>query len=1239
MVKPRSLRSTTLKKTIVSRRKSRIQKKKTKARQRKVAEKSEECPPEEKSNEKLPNEKPNSKNMDKAENTRRTETRKEVIKSTDIKKGFKKSLQVKKESVKLHEKNKRLINKSLDVKKEITKSNAKKDFNKTVEIKRSSRISNIVEKKEINMSKVNKSDNVREKQAEKKIDSEMVDVKVKNSRIENMRENQTDKRTSADIPDIKVKTFKNENLNEKEAEKRDVSETVDVKIKKQAEKKNDAEMADVKVRKNKVEIGGEKQTEKSDCTDMSDAKIKNAKSENICVKQTEKQNVAEIADVKIKEPEKITEFTKKAKKRPAGMPKLTATPKHMETKKKNIKTIDKLGANSKVVLSLKKGSVDVSADLDSAEIDLQSKKKVCLRNKPKADETEIKKVDTVKQKIGDKTDEGNMSPKMSQRPSRKTKEAAAIYMEILSHKLVDNKVDDDNVSIDSFPELPNVKKTEQRENELKAQAKTTKDDCKEKAMVKLETDLESLVNNHVPHSEQQIKVEPSELKENSVIKQVDNLKLREIKDKHKSKQADPIKNKKDASNEVDNLKLKEIQDKPKPKQEDPVKNKKDDKDASNEISKKTKIENSKEKVAKAKSMVGFEEIPPEVIPRNLRIKSTNISDEQKSNIKDGGKHHLMTADRPCEGKKEGFKTVPKESSKAKQSVTLDKKNELSELIDNNPKITKLKSDEKDKKKFINIPDDPNSNSQHINNPKLNPKILHDAIEHKAKETEKLQDIPDDTKHNVLKDKEQEHENLATMRRKFVASKTTKPDIDDKSTTKTVFSAVVPSEGIEDANPPKRKTRNAMHMNHDQSDDSDESFHVDIKVPRIRKLTRSKVVPKAQKLKESIQEAREEVVEKNIPLKTTNVTKVSTDAHPKQKLEETNNPNINLTKSKLAESKPKVSTKSQNIEGFSSDSDHSTTSEVNLMVLANKAKNKKFSKTKSMKKIDKIFCESDEEPLSKLTSKSNDGSQASMVEISKKESKPKEVKTAQTGKHSEAQHVIKPKRECTKKPQNYLPMLSSSDEEEIFHGFDEKSKEISKAESSCIHAPPLLELLNQDVGRRFGKEKVNMSNEQIEKWLKDSALAGSSIKKENDEMLKFGERIPTETSLQQNEQLDTEKLKSSLLEIKDNDKRDDKSNTKITPIKSKEKTLDSKPQVLDRKLIFWKSKKDQTQPNVQAFSPENESSVYAFGEDNEEVISTPFRRPSRRPSSTATSRSEDESSKHDDKSGKSFLFLP
>lgn len=54
------------------------------------------------------------------------------------------------------------------------------------------------------------------------------------------------------------------------------------------------------------------------------------------------------------------------------------------------------------------------------------------------------------------------------RPSRKTKEAAAIYMELIGQKLNFDDFDEDNGSMDSFPELPNVRKTQQMENDMKA---------------------------------------------------------------------------------------------------------------------------------------------------------------------------------------------------------------------------------------------------------------------------------------------------------------------------------------------------------------------------------------------------------------------------------------------------------------------------------------------------------------------------------------------------------------------------------------------------------------------------------------------------------------------------------------------------------------------------------------------------------------------------------------------------
>lgn len=62
----------------------------------------------------------------------------------------------------------------------------------------------------------------------------------------------------------------------------------------------------------------------------------------------------------------------------------------------------------------------------------------------------------------------NETSKTNARPSRKTKEAATIYMELIGHKLnLDNSEDEDARSMDSYPELPNVKKTQQLEEECR----------------------------------------------------------------------------------------------------------------------------------------------------------------------------------------------------------------------------------------------------------------------------------------------------------------------------------------------------------------------------------------------------------------------------------------------------------------------------------------------------------------------------------------------------------------------------------------------------------------------------------------------------------------------------------------------------------------------------------------------------------------------------------------------------
>lgn len=76
------------------------------------------------------------------------------------------------------------------------------------------------------------------------------------------------------------------------------------------------------------------------------------------------------------------------------------------------------------------------------------------------------------------TDQSENETGRTGRPMRKTKEAATIYMELIGQKLNLSDFDDDNYSLDSFPELPNVKKTEQMENEIRANFAKDKKDAK-----------------------------------------------------------------------------------------------------------------------------------------------------------------------------------------------------------------------------------------------------------------------------------------------------------------------------------------------------------------------------------------------------------------------------------------------------------------------------------------------------------------------------------------------------------------------------------------------------------------------------------------------------------------------------------------------------------------------------------------------------------------------------------------
>ncbi|XP_046410531.1 protein Jumonji [Neodiprion fabricii] len=115
-------------------------------------------------------------------------------------------------------------------------------------------------------------------------------------------------------------------------------------------------------------------------------------------------------------------------------------------------------------------NTDVSSDDNSPTIRamLRSKrqtrhaKKVCTRSKSETRRITRSHRETIQAQV------------LSRRPSRKTKEAAAVYMEILGRKLVSPDLDnEDNLSVDSFPELPNARRIAQRESEIRAKVKQT----------------------------------------------------------------------------------------------------------------------------------------------------------------------------------------------------------------------------------------------------------------------------------------------------------------------------------------------------------------------------------------------------------------------------------------------------------------------------------------------------------------------------------------------------------------------------------------------------------------------------------------------------------------------------------------------------------------------------------------------------------------------------------------------
>lgn len=135
-------------------------------------------------------------------------------------------------------------------------------------------------------------------------------------------------------------------------------------------------------------------------------------------------------------------------------------------RKESLSGAEKTAANSKRSLP-SRNSVPIksneSEDTDGASQDNcnRTKKRTGLKRQPRVELTDHSQTDQSENET------------RAGRPMRKTKQAATFFMELIGQKLNLSDFNDDH-SMDSFPELPNVRKTEQMENELKANLKREK---------------------------------------------------------------------------------------------------------------------------------------------------------------------------------------------------------------------------------------------------------------------------------------------------------------------------------------------------------------------------------------------------------------------------------------------------------------------------------------------------------------------------------------------------------------------------------------------------------------------------------------------------------------------------------------------------------------------------------------------------------------------------------------------
>lgn len=172
--------------------------------------------------------------------------------------------------------------------------------------------------------------------------------------------------------------------------------------------------------------------------------------------------------------------------RSGGLIEQVCNPKIIPKNKRSIKPQKKgFGKN-------KNNSKDDYLDSDSGSNDEELK---LAQNNKKIGKSVPKKICTRKTELRRVTRsfvETKSTQNLSRRPTRKTKEAAAVYMEILGRKLVSPDLEnDDDISLDSFPELPNSRRILKEEFEIKEKVKQNAKSAAKEKEIKVENTVSS----------------------------------------------------------------------------------------------------------------------------------------------------------------------------------------------------------------------------------------------------------------------------------------------------------------------------------------------------------------------------------------------------------------------------------------------------------------------------------------------------------------------------------------------------------------------------------------------------------------------------------------------------------------------------------------------------------------------------------------------------------------------------